>query len=47
VRAAIPITKTFVAHPWNPWLLMALFVLALATVTYSLPQQQTFLYFRF
>jgi D-alanyl-lipoteichoic acid acyltransferase DltB (MBOAT superfamily) len=47
VEPRVPVMKSVLDRRWNPWLLTALLVLALATVILSLPQPQVFLYFRF
>jgi alginate O-acetyltransferase complex protein AlgI len=43
----LPVTDIAVRQRWNPWVLTLLLLVALATVTLGVSQQQVFLYFRF
>jgi alginate O-acetyltransferase complex protein AlgI len=47
VESRIPITRTALLNRWNPWVMWALLVSAIASMVLSLPKQQMFLYFRF
>ena len=47
VEPRAPVMKNVLERRWNPWLLTALLMIALATAILSLPQKQVFLYFRF
>jgi hypothetical protein len=47
VEVRVPIVKTALANRWNPWVMWALLMSAIASMVLSLPKQQMFLYFRF
>jgi alginate O-acetyltransferase complex protein AlgI len=47
IELAVPIASTAFRHPWNPWVLTALLASLIATITFGVPSQQLFFYFRF
>ena len=47
LESRIPVFKAMLVHRWNPWTCTVLLLLTLATAALTLPNQQTFLYFRF
>ncbi len=47
IASRFAITQFAVSRRWDPWMLVWLFLTALATVVMSVPSQRMFLYFRF
>jgi len=47
LEVRVPITRSAIARPWNPWLLVLFVLMGMAAVVMGVPTQRMFLYFRF